>query len=146
MRVRIREVIDTDSPIDLSKLSPLQRIWVSLVVWYRDSKAYERRKHRKLEQEFKKKTLEEESLKETVLYKVFSELVQNKTLGEKGLVCSKVIIGIDRSKEEVLREILKHKEFIDYPIKILPCNQDLLKCYKNIPILLEVGKRFIESK
>lgn len=138
MRVKIREVVDLDKPVDISRLSPMQRLSVALTTWYRSGELYKRKLNRKLEQEFREKVKREELVKDLLMSQIHLQLTQNEEMGKRGLVCSEATIVIDRKQEKALREVVKHKEFISYNIKILDCHPDLLRSYAEIPLLVKV--------
>lgn len=140
MRVLVRKAINVDKTPDLDKLSPFQKILVAFIKSYEKTDMYTRKKERMLEQENKLRIQREESLKEEILTSAFMELKHNKTLSRRNLVCKRAELVVDREMQAELEEILKHKEFSTFNIKVINPTNDLGKSY-DIPILLQVSEK-----
>lgn len=152
MRVKMREVVNIDKPVDISKLSPLQKILVSIRYSWRNTNYYRNRRERELSLKYRMKADREEALKNELLTYIYSELMENRFFKQRAekqresdrvrpvevRKCSSIVLAVDRSYEEDLRRVLKHKEFISFSITYLDCNPDMLKSFNKIPILLEV--------
>jgi hypothetical protein len=143
MKVKIREVVDIESEIDLTKLSPLQKILVALRREYRDTKYYRNKMEREMEKDYRQRTAKEERLKEIILTQVHEELIRNTEMSKRGLTCAAIQFAVARHFEDTLREIVKHKEFISFDIRFIPCNKDLLRSFNKIPVLIEVRLKMV---
>lgn len=141
MRVKIREVVDLDEKVDLSKLSPLERVVVGFKYWYRDTRPYKYMLHRRLEKEYSAKVEEEEKVKEVLLTFAYKQLVLNETMKELGLTCVKIEVTLERSLESTVREVIKHKEFISNNLRILECDPDVLLSFSDVPLIVEISSK-----
>jgi hypothetical protein len=145
MRVKIRRVIDLDAEINISKLSPLEKIIVPILKSLKDSKFYRRQIEAKMEKEQKERIAKEERLKESILSRAYGELTENKwmDLNQPGLVCKEVGLTVNRAYESVLHEVIKHQDFSSYHIHIWECNKDLLMAYPKLKIVISVSRKVL---
>lgn len=144
MRVKLREVVSLEEPVDISKLPPLEKIRVAFMIRMKETSYYKRKRERALEAEYREKIKREERLKEEVLNAIYRELVRNTTLKSKGgSVCTKIVLAINREFEEELISILKGKEFISFSLRVLDLNRDMLLSFSKLPILVEVTPKMV---
>ena len=144
MRVKLREVVSLDHPVDISSLPPMQKLYVAFMVRWRETSYYKRKKEQALEAQYREKIKREEKLKEELLNVIYTELVKGTTLKSKGgHTCSKVVLAVNREYEEELASIINGKEFISFSIRVLDMNRDMLLSFPKLPILIEVTSKVI---
>jgi hypothetical protein len=144
MRVKLREVVSLDHPVDISSLPPMQKLYVAFMVRWRETSYYKRKKEQELEAQYREKIKREEKLKEELLNVIYTELVKGTTLKSKGgHTCSKVVLAVNREYEEELASIINGKEFISFSIRVLDMNRDMLLSFPKLPILIEVTSKVI---
>jgi hypothetical protein len=110
---------------------------------YRETRLYRYQRDKRLEKEYRERTEREEMLKGLILEKIYQEFILNVNGAKMDSTVREADFQIPREYEETLREIIKHKEFIEYHLTIVECNRDLLLSFKNIPIKLRIKKKFL---
>lgn len=147
MRVAMRRVVDLDDSgsVDLRPLTPFQKIITSFMISLRNTTFVKNRLRKDEQAVYKEKLMREEELKSVILGRLYTELIKNNFMGEKGLSASSVILEIDRSMEQTLLSIKDHKDFMSYNINIIQPDPDMLRCFKDIPILLEASRKTVEE-
>ena len=143
MKVFIRKELDVNQPINLRRLSPFMKIYAGLLTKIHSTKLYKTNLQKRLEEDYLQQVKQDENLKDALLAVLYRELSTNNTLKEKGEVCSELIVQIQRDQQESLKRIMSHKDFLIYNMTLIEENSDILKAFKNIPILLKVTKKTI---
>lgn len=138
----MREVVDFEGKqVDTSKLRPLQRIWLGIVAKYHESRFYQVKRNKKLEEEYRAQSEREELLKSRILRHLYDQFVRNTECAKHGTVCVELDLIIPREYEEDLKRILRHKDFISYYTHIPQCDPDLLKSFPDIGVILETKSK-----
>lgn len=141
--MRKEVVIDNDGMADLRQLSPVTKIWTAFRISFQNTEIFKNRRQRAIEVEYKKRCEVEDNFKSVLLKRIYAELIKNTYMGSKGLHTKDITLAVDRKMEEVLKNIIKHKDFAAYDIKILQPNEDIVKCFPETPILINVRKKLI---
>lgn len=137
----MREAINVDNAVDIASLPPLQKIVVGAVKGYKSRESYKKKEERRLEAENRLRIEREEQLKEEILTDIYRDLINNVTLKEKGLVCKEVRLLIDRDREKELREVIRHKEFVSFNIRVEEVDKDLLRSFPKLKILIVITEK-----
>lgn len=148
MRVLIRKKLDLSKPVNLQKLSPLEKVSAGFLSQLYNSKFYLRQAARERDAKILQQIQADESVKTWLLAHLYKELVQNKSF--EGDTCASVIVSVDQKYETHLRRILPNvfdstkrptKDFIQYTIERVPENADIRRAFPNMPILLKASLR-----
>lgn len=145
MRVKIRDVLDLEQPINVKRLSPIMKIYAGIMVRWRESASYKRKLNKSLEAEAIARMKKDEQLKQMLLAQIHRELNNNTILREEGKVCKSIIISVAASHNSSLTRVLKHKDFLPYEIRRVPETEDFRKAFKDMPYLIEVSKKFVQG-
>lgn len=143
MRVKIRDELNIDSPINLRKLKPAMKLYAGFMVKVHESKWYQTNRHKKEEEDYARQVQEDEKLRDALLAVLYRELVSNRSLEQKNDVCSEITISIDSRYQKSLNRILKQKDFIIYDIRRVQEDPDLRKAFPDMKILLCASKRAV---
>lgn len=144
-KMRTEVELDEDGMADLRQLSTVEKITTSIRISFRNTKMAKNRRQREIENAYRKSVEEEDGLKSVLLQRIYNELVRNNFLGKKGLHTKDITLAVDARMEDVLRRIIKHKDFVSYDIVILEPNPDVKKCFLDTPILVNVRKKVIRE-
>jgi hypothetical protein len=136
MRVKLREIVDASAPVDLDSLTPLQKLTVGIKRRIYEYDFYKRRQDRKAEAESRARAEREDFLKGALLTHAHIQLVENREMSLMGSKCIAINVIVPRSYEKDLRNIVWHKDFLSYEIKIFDCDPDLLLSYPDLPIIV----------
>lgn len=145
MRVLLREVVDLDKPINLSSLGLFEMLFVSVISQLRDTRIYKRRREKAATKEYKARAENEELLKSLILTHAHNELTLNQEMGKRGWKCTEAKLTIPRSYESTLMEILNHKDLISNRVSIAICDDDLVRSFDKLPIIISVKKKVLGS-
>lgn len=143
MKIKIRDELNVDVPVNLRRLKPAMKLYAGLMVKIHESNWYQTNRHKREEQDHARQVKEDERLKDALLAVLYRELVTNKALGEKADVCNELIISVNARYKKSLDRILKQKDFIIYDIEYVQENSDLRKAFPDMKILLRVSKRAV---
>lgn len=141
MRVKIRETVGFDNSVNPDNLKYNQMILLAIVRRYRKSKHYRDKLEASLGKESKERIAREERLKEELFTLAYKSLKEPIMLGDTLVEADKVVLSVSREMESELLSIKKHKEFVDYTIRILECDRDLLKCFPDLRIRVEISRK-----
>lgn len=145
MRVKIRDVLDLNKPINVKRLSPVMKVYAGIMVRWRESSAYKRKLDKSLEAEAIMRMQKDEQLKQILLAQIHRELNTNTNLKQEGKVCKSIVISVAASHNKSLTRVLNHKDFLPYEIKRIPENEDIRKAFKDMPYLIEVSKKLVQG-
>lgn len=143
MKIKIRNELDVDSPVNLRRLKPIMKLYAGLMVKIHESRWYQTGKHKKEEQEHARQVKEDERLKDALLAVLYRELISNKSLETRSDVCQEITISVDASYGKSLNRILDNKDFIIYDIKKIEENPDIRRAFPDMKILLRASKRAV---
>jgi len=152
MRVKVREKLDLDKPINLKRLGPKDKVVAGILSQIRHTSLYKSLKRKKEEEAYVEQTKNDEMLKNYILAYLYSELSQNKTLSQYGKECSEVILSLNHKYEDSLKRILPNlynpesepsKDFIAFDILRVEENPDLRLAFADMPILLKAQKKVL---
>lgn len=147
MRCRMRSEVelDEDGMADLRQLSPVEKLTTSIRISFRNTKIAKNRRQREIEEEYRRSVEEEDGLKSALLKRIYSELVKNNFLGKKGLHTKDITLAVDARMKDVLNRVITHKDFVSYDITVLQPNKDVVECFPDVPILINVRKKVIKE-
>lgn len=138
MRAFVREKIDLNKDIDLSKLNKIDSLKVSIRYAFSKS-SFAKRQRQKLENEILEMRMKRiNDLRKITLYRL------NKLL-EQDSKYNKVSVLIDRSNEDILHETLDSSDFISYNIEYVKENPDFLLSFPNLPIKVIFSRRRLDE-
>lgn len=143
MKIKIRDELDVDSPVNLRRLSPKMKLYAGFMVKIHESRWYQTNRHKKEEQDHARHVKEDERLKDALLAVLYRELISNKSLEAKNDVCQEITISVDAKYGKSLNRILNHKDFIIYDIQKIEENIDIRTAFPDMKILLRVSKRAV---
>lgn len=150
MRVKIRRELDTDKPINLKKLSPIDKIKAGIITQWKTTDFYRRNRQRKEEAFYVEKMRKDENVKSYLLALIYKELSRNSTLADKNKVCESIIIEVNQQNEDSLKRLFPnlfdgtgepHKDFLPFEITRVAENADIRRAFSNMPILLRCSKK-----
>lgn len=145
MRVKVREELDVTAPINLRRLSPVMKIYAGfLTMWYNTS-FYKTGLHKRQEDENIRMMQRDENLKDLLLAQIYNELINNRTLNERGEECSVVYLSVDSKYRKSLERVIHHKDFLPYDVEIVQENSDLRLAFHDMPYLLKVSKKIVKG-
>jgi hypothetical protein len=145
MKTPVNRIVDIEAEVDLKELGAIQKVVVAIRNEIRGSSFFQRKRDKILEQEYRKRTAREENLKFQLLSVIYSQLIKNKSLEEKGRTCVAVVAPVLRSYEKELAIIKSHKEFSAVDMRIMECDPDMLRSFPSIPIFVRISMRGDES-
>lgn len=140
MRVKVGRVVDLTKDVNLSDLSPLDRIIASATNAYQNTNFYRRRvaeTQEKLDEQTRKV---KEALANNILAIISQQLRDNKLLGEKGDKCVGLLLKVPNRFVPYLSEVISMQEFIPYSINIIPPSKAAQR-FMDAPYLLYVESR-----
>lgn len=152
MRVLVRQELDLTKQVNLKRLSPFAKVKAGIMAQVMQNSFYINFKRQRDEESYMKILKEDEMLKSLLLAELYAELDQNRTLQEKGLNCSEIIITVDAKYEPSLRRLFPnlfgvekepHKDFMSFIIERVPENPDIRRAFKDMPILLRATAKRI---
>lgn len=140
MRLKIGRIVDADADVNLSDLSPIDRIIAAGISAYHNTDFYKRRiadSDEKIEEENRKIR---DAIISNLSIVVSAELESNKSLASKGDVCRAIIVEIPSRFVPMLSEALSSHYFDAYNIRVIPPSK-MLKKFADPPYCL-----YIENK
>lgn len=143
MRIKIRDELNVDLPVNLRLLKPHMKLYAGFAAKIHDSKWYQSRKHKKEEQERIRCYQEDERLKDALLATLYRELINNNSLEERGDICNEVLLNIDSRYTKSLERIITHKDFVIYNIQRISENADIKRAFPDMGVVLRASKRVL---
>lgn len=143
MKIKIRDELNVDEPINLRRLTPRIKLYAGFMVKIHESRWYQTGRNKKEEQDYAKQVQQDERLKNALLAVLYRELVDNKTLYDKKDTCKEITVSIDSKYQKSLDRILKQKDFIMYDIKRVEEQPDIRKAFPDMAIILQVSKKVV---
>ena len=143
MKIKIRDELNVDKPINLRRLTPRIKLYAGFMVKIHESRWYQTGRYKKEEQDYAKQVQQDERLKNALLAVLYRELVDNKTLSDKKDTCKEITVSIDSKYQKSLDRILKQKDFIMYDIKRVEEQPDIRKAFPDMAIILQVSKKVV---
>lgn len=141
IRVKMRTEIDVNSPINLKKLSPINKIKVGFITQWRQTNFYKNKISREEERKLAEQNARDNLVKEGILSQLYSELIQNKELGKRDEKCREIVLQIPYEYSENVKRVIQHKDFIPYDISIVPEVADMRRAFSNMPLLIRAKTR-----
>lgn len=153
MRTEIRREIDITKPLNLRRLSSMQKILVAIRKELSESN-FAMNSRRRLQQEAHRRMIvKEDHAKETILTEIYQELVLGKSTN--GIPAKEIIITVSveyrdvifdkkNSTGEIVRKsIFSHSDFSQYSIMQIPENADIRKAFSTMPYLFRVRRKVL---
>lgn len=156
MRAVIRKEVDVDQPLNLRRLSPLQKITVSLRKEWKSTSFYRNADLARERVAHQKKIAREEDAKRAILGKVYTELIRKADARKDVGTIDEVIVAVDASFSDILfdrynsdgellyKGILNHSDFAQYDIEVIQENHDIRLAFPNMQYLLRVRKKVVQ--
>ena len=148
MRAVIRKEVDVDQPLNLRRLSPLQKITVSLRKEWKSTSFYRNADLARERVAHQKKIAREEDAKRAILGKADAR----KDVG----TIDEVIVAVDASFSDILfdrynsdgellyKGILNHSDFAQYDIEVIQENHDIRLAFPHMQYLLRFRKKVVQ--
>ena len=143
MRVKIRNRLNVDKPVNLKRLDPYMKVYAGIMAKYHSSEFYRKKLNKKLEESAIRQMQNDDTLKNAILAKIYRELELNKTLQNDEKLCSGVTISVDPAQKNALDRILRHRDFLPYEIERIPENADIRLAFYDMPYMIRVRKRTV---
>ena len=152
MRVKMRQVLDTDQPINLRRLKPLDKIKAGLIIQWKQTNIYKRNKQQREEAVYLEQLRKDEDVKNYILALLYRELISNVTLQQKDKECESVVISISQHYEDSLYRLFPNlfgrsgemnKDFLSYEITRVEEHADIRKAFKEMPYLFRCSKKHL---
>lgn len=156
MRAVIRKEVDVDQPLNLRRLSPLQKITVSLRKEWKSTSFYRNADLARERVAHQKKIAREEDAKRAILGKVYTELIRKADARKDVGTIDEVIVAVDASFSDILfdrynsdgellyKGILNHSDFAQYDIEVIQENHDIRLAFPNMQYLLRFRKKVVQ--
>lgn len=150
MRVKMRRVLDVESPVNLRELAPLDKIKAGIVTQWMHTNFYKNYRKRKDEERYSEQVKKDEIVKSLLLSRLYNELGNNNTLKEKDKVCDSIIISIDHDYVESLERLFPalfdkpgsfSKDFLSYDVVRIKENADIRRAFPDMKVLLKFSKK-----
>jgi hypothetical protein len=143
MRVKIRNRLNVDKPVNLKRLDPYMKVYAGIMAKYHSSEFYRKKLNKKLEESAIRQMQNDDTLKNAILAQIYRELELNKTLQSDEKLCSGVTISVDPVQKNALDRILRHRDFLPYGIERIPENADIRLAFYDMPYMIRVRKRTV---
>ena len=156
MRAVIRKEVDVDQPLNLRRLSPLQKITVSLRKEWKSTSFYRNADLARERVAHQKKIAREEDAKRAILGKVYTELIRKADARKDVGTIDEVIVAVDASFSDILfdrynsdgellyKGILNHSDFAQYDIEVIQENHDIRLALPHMQYLLRFRKKVVQ--
>ena len=156
MRAVIRKEVDVDQPLNLRRLSPLQKITVSLRKEWKSTSFYRNADLARERVAHQKKIAREEDAKRAILGKVYTELIRKADARKDVGTIDEVIVAVDASFSDILfdrynsdgellyKGILNHSDFAQYDIEVIQENLDIRLAFPHMQYLLRFRKKVVQ--
>ena len=156
MRAVIRKEVDVDQPLNLRRLSPLQKITVSLRKEWKSTSFYRNADLARERVAHQKKIAREEDAKRAILGKVYTELIRKADAHKDVGTIDEVIVAVDASFSDILfdrynsdgellyKGILNHSDFAQYDIDVIQENHDIRLAFPHMQYLLRFRKKVVQ--
>ena len=156
MRAVIRKEVDVDQPLNLRRLSPLQKITVSLRKEWKSTSFYRNADLARERVAHQKKIAREEDAKRAILGKVYTELIRKADARKDVGTIDEVIVAVDASFSDILfdrynsdgellyKGILNHSDFAQYGIEVIQENHDIRLAFPHMQYLLRFRKKVVQ--
>lgn len=156
MRAVIRKEVDVDQPLNLRRLSPLQKITVSLRKEWKSTSFYRNADLARERVAHQKKIAREEDAKRAILGKVYTELIRKADARKDVGTIDEVIVAVDASFSDILfdrynsdgellyKGILNHSDFAQYDIDVIQENHDIRLAFPHMQYLLRFRKKVVQ--
>ena len=142
--IRNKLVIDDSIDIDSTNITPGEKLKIGVILAFKNSKVFKPFKDRKAMRELRLYQENVLKLKQSIIPLIHLELVNNKSLDEKGYVAKSMILRISSKYRKELDEVLASRELNGFIIKKLHVNDDLNKSFDNMPLFVEVTKKEVD--
>lgn len=154
MRARIRKVIDIDKPINLRRLSPFEKIVVS-VRKQASISLFSNAQEKKARELHKKRIEREDELKSYLLSQIRNELVNSKEVSKYGKTSKEIVFAIEAKYKDLIfdevdsfgnvinKGILSTDDFSQYEIIRIEENKDIRRSFTEMPYLFRCRRRVI---
>lgn len=137
MRIKVGRIVNIDKDINLSDLSPLDRVIASAMNAYRNTGMYRRRYAETEERKEEQRRKIRETLIDSILAVVTQELENNTLASSKKDICSAVLLEVPARFTPFLTEAIEAHEFDAYKLTIIPPSH-LLRKFADPPYRLYV--------
>lgn len=141
MRIRIRNELNVDMPVNLRRLTPAMKLYAGLMAKVHDSKFYQTNLHKNEERAHAQQVQRDESLKDALLAVFYRELVTNKALESKGDTCESILVSVPGKYKKSLKRILMQKDFLIYNIELIEENSDIRLAFPDMDVLIRASKK-----
>ena len=140
MRVKVGRLVDVDKEVNLSDLSPLDRIISAAINAYRNTAMYRRRYAETEEKREEQKRKVREALTDSLLAVIHPELDANRTLSTKDDVCCGLLVKVPARFKLFISDVIEAHEFDAYSITVIAPSKSLSK-FSDPPYLLYIENR-----
>ncbi|MFG6347436.1 MAG: hypothetical protein K1W15_01810 [Lachnospiraceae bacterium] len=144
MKVKLRNELDFNQPVNLHRLSPAMKIYAGMISKWHESSMYKQKCNRSTEAANVARMQKDESLKGILLANIFRAFGEDAEVAKRGKICKSVVLQIDAAQKRALDRVLKNRDFLSYDIEFVKENPDIRKAFANMPYLLRVSKKVLE--
>ena len=140
MRVEVGRIVNVDEDVNLSDLSPIDRIIASGINAYRNTGVYRRRYAETEERKEEQRRRIRETLIDSLLQVITAEMEQNNLASKKGDECSALLLEVPARFKTFLYDAIESHEFDAYEITVVPPSK-LLSKFADPPYLVYITGR-----
>lgn len=145
MQYFVRRELDLNYPINLRRLTPIMKVYAGVISRWQETRYYKTQYNKRMEADAAARVQRDEKLKEYLLAVIYRELDNNNGAGARGEECNCIIVQVKSKFIHSLDRILDKKEFLPYNIERVRENSDFRLAYPDMPILLRVRKKALNS-
>ena len=145
MKVFIRDEVNVDYPVDLSKLSARDKIQAAIISRIHGTDSYKRRLLEYEEEKKKKQTASDMLIRDLVNASVQKEIYNNETLKKYNDTCSEITVAISSEYIDSMERLIEMNAFPTYIISRVPEDRDMRQCFTNLPAFYSIKLHVIEE-
>lgn len=140
MRIPIGKVVDTSKDVDLSSLSPLDKIIAAATSAYHETSIYQRRFAENEERANERLRKRRELLLSALLSVTYQHLEKGVGIPSTEHSCDKILVEVSPKYTPLLNDVLSLNDLDSYDIQVINPSRSLSKFCK-APVLLLIEKR-----
>lgn len=141
MQILVGKIVDVNCPVNLTDLSPLDRIIYSAIDAFYKLPFYRRRIAQNKEREEEENRRIREKLLDGILSVVHLQIDTNQLLKDKNDKCESILLEIKPRYTKFIDEVISARDFSGYTIEHIKPNRDISKFNKTLSHLLYITQR-----
>lgn len=155
MRAVIRHEVDINQPLNLRRLSPVQKVIVAIRKEFAESSFFMKSKRARQQNAHRALIMKEDHAKELILAEIYKQLGSENPSCVEGERVHEIIIAVNPEYKNVLfdtknkngdvirKSIFSHSDFLQYEISRVGENADFRRAFSDMPYLFRVTKKTI---